>query len=170
MAPKFACTRMLLASQTSTLGSIRKLPLGGSTAFRNIRKLPLGGSTTCDSGSFPAPLIPPALFLHFGIIELSVICSKDNHCKTKTNNSAQFLALFLDCFRIQIKAHRDHTLKMILIRSNEIQRYAGVYLLQNYSTCFGCPSHPSSGVHQTVTAVSGTGYSVRATTFRQRGL
>ena len=33
-----------------------------------------------------------------------------------------------------------------------MQQYAGVYLLQNYSTCFGCLSHPSSGVHQTVTA------------------
>ena len=57
----------------------------------------------------------------------------------------------------------------ILIRSNEMQQYAGVYLLQNYSICFGCLSHPSSGVHQTVTAASGTGHSVRATTFRQRG-
>ena len=40
----------------------------------------------------------------------------------------------------------------ILIRSNEMQQYAGVYLLQKYSTCFGCLSHPSSGVRQTVTA------------------
>jgi hypothetical protein len=38
-----------------------------------------------------------------------------------------------------------------------MQQYAGVYLLQNYSTCFGCLSHPSSGVHQTVTAAAGTG-------------
>ena len=52
----------------------------------------------------------------------------------------------------------------ILIRSNEMQQYAGVYLLQNYSTCFGCLSHPSSGVHQTVTAASGTGRSVIART------
>ena len=51
-----------------------------------------------------------------------------------------------------------------------MQRYAGVYLLQNYSTCFGCLSHSSSGVHQTVTAASGTGHSVRATTYRQFGL
>ena len=58
----------------------------------------------------------------------------------------------------------------ILIRFNEMQQYAGVYLLQNYSTCFGCPSHPTSGVHQTVTAASGTGHSVRTTTFRHRGL
>ena len=62
--------------------------------------------------------------------------------------------------------HRDS----ILTRSNEMQQYAGVYLLQNYSTYFGCLWHPSSGVHQTVTAASGTGPSVIATTFRQRGL
>jgi len=41
-----------------------------------------------------------------------------------------------------------------------MQQYAGIYLLQNYSTDFGCPSHPSSGVHKTVTAASGTGHSI----------
>ena len=39
-----------------------------------------------------------------------------------------------------------------------MQQYAGIYLLQNYSTCFGCPWHPSSGVHKTVTAASSTGH------------
>ena len=68
-------------------------------------------------------------------------------------------------FYIHGSMHRDS----ILIRSNEMQQYAGIYLLQNYSKCFGCLSHPSSGVHQTVTAASGTGHGVRATTFRQRG-
>jgi len=52
----------------------------------------------------------------------------------------------------------------ILIRSNKMQQYAGIYLLQIYSTFFGCPSHPSSGVHTTVTAASGTGHSNSATT------
>ena len=51
-----------------------------------------------------------------------------------------------------------------------MQQYAGVYLLRNYSTCFGCLSHPSSGIYQTVTAASGTDHSVRATTCRQRSL
>ena len=69
-------------------------------------------------------------------------------------------------FHIHGSVHRDS----ILIRFNEMQQYAGVYLLQYYSTCFWCLSHPSSGVHQTVTAASGTGHSVRATAFRQRGL
>ena len=57
----------------------------------------------------------------------------------------------------------------ILIRSNQMQQYAGIYLLQNHSTCLGCPSHPSSGVHKTVNAASGTGRSIWATTFLQRG-
>jgi len=44
-----------------------------------------------------------------------------------------------------------------------MQQYSGIYLLQNHSTWFGCPSHPSSGVHKTVTAASGTGHSVNLT-------
>ena len=70
-------------------------------------------------------------------------------------------------FYIHGSVHRDS----ILIRSNQIQQYAGVHLLQNYSTCFGCLSQPSSGLQKSVTAASGTGHSGRATTtFRQRGL
>ena len=57
----------------------------------------------------------------------------------------------------------------ILIRSNKMQQYAGIYLLQNYSTRFGCPSHPLLGVHTTVTAASGTGHGIWATTSLQRG-
>ena len=36
---------------------------------------------------------------------------------------------------------RRYTVKWthILIRSNKMQQYAGIYLLQIYSTCFGCP-------------------------------
>ena len=34
-----------------------------------------------------------------------------------------------------------------------MQQYAGIYFLQNHSTFFGCPSHPSSGVHKTVPLV-----------------
>jgi len=44
-----------------------------------------------------------------------------------------------------------------------MQHYAGIYLLQNYSTYFRCPLHPSSGLYKTVTAASGT-------TFLQLGL
>jgi len=41
-----------------------------------------------------------------------------------------------------------------------MQQYAGIYLLQKYSTCFGRLSHPSSGVNKTVTAAYGTGHSI----------
>jgi len=51
-----------------------------------------------------------------------------------------------------------------------MQQYAGIYLFQNYFTYFGCPSHPSSGVHKTVTAASGTGHSIWAKIFLQRDL
>ena len=38
-----------------------------------------------------------------------------------------------------------------------MQQYAGIYLLQVYSTYFGRLLRPSSGVQKTVTAASGTG-------------
>jgi len=37
-----------------------------------------------------------------------------------------------------------------------MQQYADIYLLLHYSTCFGRPSRPSSGVHRTVVAASST--------------
>ena len=42
-----------------------------------------------------------------------------------------------------------------LKKSNKMQQYADIYLLLNYSTCFGRPSRPSSGVHKNVAAVCG---------------
>ena len=67
-------------------------------------------------------------------------------------------------FYIHDSVHRDS----MSVRSNEMQQYAGVYLLQNYSTCFGCLSHPLSGVHETVTAASGTSHIICAATSLQR--
>ena len=55
-------------------------------------------------------------------------------------------------FFIRCSVHRNSRLK----KSNEMQQYADIYLLLNYSTCFGRPSRPSSGVHKTVVAASGT--------------
>jgi len=52
-----------------------------------------------------------------------------------------------------------------------MQKFVSIYLLQNYSTGFGCPSHPSSGVHKTVAAATGTGHiTYLSKTFLQRGL
>jgi len=46
----------------------------------------------------------------------------------------------------------------MLKKPNKMQQYADIYLLLNYSTCFGRPSRPSSGVRKTVVAASGTGH------------
>jgi len=50
-----------------------------------------------------------------------------------------------------------------------MQQYADIYLLQSYSTCFGCLPHPSSGVLKTVTAASGMGHNIGTATSLQRG-
>ena len=55
-------------------------------------------------------------------------------------------------FNIFSSVHRNSKLK----KSNKTQQYADIYLLLNYATCFGCPPRPSSGVHETVVAASGT--------------
>ena len=43
-----------------------------------------------------------------------------------------------------ITVHRDATQSSLFI------------ILQIHSTCFGCQTHPSTGVHKTVTTASGT--------------
>ena len=58
---------------------------------------------------------------------------------------------------IRGSVHRNSRLK----KSNEMQQYADIYLLLNYSTCFGRPSRPSSGVHKSVVAASGTDHTVK---------
>ena len=51
------------------------------------------------------------------------------------NNKSQVFYIFSS-------VHRNSRLK----KSKEMQQYAEIYLLQNYSTCFGHLSCPSSGV------------------------
>ena len=55
-----------------------------------------------------------------------------------------------------------------LKKSNEMQQYADIYLLLNYSTCFGRPWRPSSGVHKTVVVGSGTENTIWGTSFFKR--
>jgi len=49
-----------------------------------------------------------------------------------------------------------------------MQLYADIYLLLNFSTCFGRPSRPSSGVHKTVVAASGTDHTMWGVSFFKR--
>jgi hypothetical protein len=89
------------------------------------------------------------LFINFQFIQQSRFDSRCQYCKGSY---------------IRGSVYRNS----ILIRSDKMQQYAGIYLLQNHFTCFECPLHPSSGVHETVTAASGTGHSIWATV--RRGL
>jgi len=49
-----------------------------------------------------------------------------------------------------------------------MQKYADIYLLLNYSTCFRRPSRPSSGEHKTVVAASGTDQTIWGASFLKR--
>jgi len=49
-----------------------------------------------------------------------------------------------------------------------MQQYAYIYLLLNYCICFGGPSRPSSGVHETVVAASGTDHTIWGANFFKR--
>ena len=49
-----------------------------------------------------------------------------------------------------------------------MHQYADIYLLLNYCTCFGLPSFPSSGVHKTVVAASGTDRTIWGASFFKR--
>ena len=67
-------------------------------------------------------------------------------------------------FYIRGSVHRDSKLK----KSNERQQYADIYLLLNYSTCFGRPSRPSSGIHKTVVSASGTDHTIWGARYLKR--
>jgi len=67
-------------------------------------------------------------------------------------------------FYICSSVHRNSKLK----KSNKMQLYADIYLLLNYSTCFGRPLRPSSGVHNTVVAASGTDHTIWRVSFLKR--
>jgi len=71
-----------------------------------------------------------------------------------------------DKFYICSSVHRNSRLK----KSTKMQQYADIYLLLNYSTCFGRPSHPLSGVHKTVVAASGTDHTVWEARFFKQDL
>jgi len=72
------------------------------------------------------------------------------------NSGKQILA-----FYIRGSVHLNSRLK----KSNKMQLYADIYLLLNYSTCFGRPSRPSPGVHKIVFAASGTDHTIWGASF-----
>ena len=56
----------------------------------------------------------------------------------------------------QVRNIQSYKLK----ESNKMQQYADIYLLLNYFTCFGRPSHPLSGARKTAVAASGTEHTI----------
>ena len=85
------------------------------------------------------------------------ISNKSYRCVNRT-------CIFFIYIYIRGSVHRNSRLK----KSNEKQQYADIYLLLNYSTCFGRPSRPSSGVHKTVVAASGTDHTIWGASFFKR--
>jgi len=67
-------------------------------------------------------------------------------------------------FYILGSVHRNYRLK----KSNKMQQYPDIYSLLNYSTCFGRPPRPSSGIHKTAVAASGTDHTVWGASFFKR--
>jgi len=62
-----------------------------------------------------------------------------------------------------------HRWSVLIIVQRDTTQSSLFIILQGHSTCFGCQSHPSSGVHKTVTTASGTGHIFCAATSHQRG-
>jgi len=60
-------------------------------------------------------------------------------------------------------------LNILIVVQQDATHSSLFIIVQVHSTCFGCQTHPSSGVHKTVTTASGTGYIFCATTSLQRG-
>jgi len=77
-----------------------------------------------------------------------------------------FRGLFIGAFVYCCKWISDVSTR--LKKSNKTQQYADIYLLLNYSTRFGRPSRPSSGVHKTVAAASGRDHTIWGASFFKR--
>jgi hypothetical protein len=71
-------------------------------------------------------------------------------CKCINRNSK-----FVTSFYVYGSAHRW---SILIIVQWDATQSSPFIILQVHSTCFGCQTHPSSGVHKTVTTASGTGH------------
>ena len=94
--------------------------------------------------------------LIYSLEQLQFTRRSNAHIRVEFLTSSVQLRLLLKFPFISDNNNAISTLK----KSNEMQQYADIYLLLNYSTCFGRPSRPSSGVHKSVVAYSGTDHTV----------
>jgi len=84
------------------------------------------------------------------------ITSQKLFCNYSLNTAMCYT--YITHFTNKIKSFIFMVLCIVTLDPTRCNSMQGIYLLQNHSTCFVCPSHPSSGVQKTVTAASGTGY------------
>ena len=101
--------------------------------------------------------IPPYTALHYITLHPAIRGASDclfSYLCLKFRNT-------FPTFYICGSVHRNSRLR----KSNKMQQYADVYLLLNYSTCFGRPSRPLSGVHKNVVTASGTDHTIWEASF-----
>ena len=116
---------------------------------------------------------PPFCCYTFCKNALTKNCTFFQICDANTSNCTS-LQLFIHNF-ISLFPIYKHLFKMVwgrilsfvlgyvvhtLNKFNKMQHYADIYLLLKYSTCFGRPSCPSSGVHKNIVAASGTDHAI----------
>jgi len=58
---------------------------------------------------------------------------------------------------LECSQHNNVHAILIIVQQDATQSSL-LIILQVHCTCFGCQTHPSSGVHKTVTTASGTGH------------
>ena len=92
----------------------------------------------------------------------------DKYCKWRQNTGLNFFDGSDQLSDLTLQRSIYKLTVFGLKKSNKTQQYADNYLLLNYSTCFGPPSHPSSGVHKTVVAASGTDHAIWGASFLKR--
>ena len=115
------------------------------------------------------------LFVHFSIApkQAVVFCfsipNSDIKKKTHQVTALNVYALFVFFLFTFVTSRKITFLQCRLKKSNKTQQYSDIYLLLNYSACFGCPSRPSSGVHKTVVAACGTDYTIWEASFFKHG-
>ena len=67
-----------------------------------------------------------------------------------------------------VRNHIDPTVYIMNVQRDATISSLYFILLQDHSTCFGCLSHPSSGVHKTVVTTTGTSHISRRVGKRNR--
>jgi len=103
-------------------------------------------------------------FVEFCII-WTESAKSDNVEGSGHDNFMRFPGIYVEficrlCSQIKEMSNLFFVLYSRLKKSKEMQQYADIYLLLNYSKCFERPSRPSLGVYKSEVATSGTDHTV----------